>query len=173
MSQSTPTSAMQMPAQGSGYQIQATPTTLPMIPVSTPMQLKRQALERRPQVLAALFPDEGKPEGDDGEGPISRRSLKYDSTSKQYVFCEDPTEATSCSICMDTLVPEDDTVTGLCTHIYHRECIMNWLQGGHDECPNCRQPMWDPETYKMVDQQIMEQNSGRPSAPVNDVIAMT
>ncbi|KAI2498271.1 RING-like zinc finger [Fragilaria crotonensis] len=93
----------------------------------------------------------------------SGRSLKYDSQSKQYVFYEDPAEATTCSICMEFLVPEDDTVTSLCTHVYHRECIMNWLQCDHDECPNCRQPMWDPETYMVVDQQIMDQNSGSPS----------
>jgi hypothetical protein len=41
-------------------QILATPTNLPVIPVSTPMQLKEQTLARRPLVLAVLFPDEGK-----------------------------------------------------------------------------------------------------------------
>jgi hypothetical protein len=59
----------------------------------------------------------------------------------------------------DVAAPEDDTVTGLCSHVYHRECIMNWFHDGHDECPNCRQPMWDPETYKMVDQSIQDHGS--------------
>ncbi|KAI2488620.1 hypothetical protein MHU86_25674 [Fragilaria crotonensis] len=168
------------PAQGNRHQIQATTTTttttrmpttttsLPMIPASTPpMQWKEEALARRPLVLAVLFPDEGnKVEGDDG-GPItSGRSLKYDAQSKHYIFCDDPgVEATTCSICLEILVPDDDTVTGLCSHVYHRECIMNWLQDCNDACPNCRQPMWDPETYMMVDQQIKDQNSGSPSPP--------
>ena len=66
--------------------------------------------------------------------------------------------------------PQDDTVTGLCSHVYHRACIMDWLQLGHDECPNCRQPMWDSETYRMVDQSIRGQHPTArhpaPSAPL-------
>ena len=37
---------------------------------------------------------------------------------------------------------------------------MNWVQLGHDECPICRQPMWDTETYKMVDQGIKDRRLG-------------
>ena len=55
----------------------------------------------------------------------------------------------------DVTGPEDDAVTGFCSHVYHRTCIMNWLELGHDECPNCRQPMWDVETYNMVDEGIL------------------
>ena len=54
-------------------------------------------------------------------------------------------------------VPLDDSVTGMCLHAYHRECIMNWLQDDHNDCPNCRQPMWDSETYEMIDQCIKDQ----------------
>ena len=42
---------------------------------------------------------------------------------------------------------------------------MDWLQLGHDECPNCRQPMWDSETYSSVDQYIKGQHP-IPSAPL-------
>jgi hypothetical protein len=133
-----------------------------------------------------------KPEGA-GKGPISGRTLMFDAQSKRYIFSEDTLEGTTCSICLEFLgkqaeqlhhfvfkpllskytyqrlhdlaVPEDDAVTGLCSHTYHRECIMSWLLGGHDECPNCRQPMWDPEIYEMVDHEIKDQNSGISSAP--------
>ena len=61
-------------------------------------------------------------------------------------------------------------MTGLCSHVYHRACIMNWMQTGHDDCPNCRQPMWDAETYNMVDQGIknthVEDQHPKPSAPI-------
>ncbi|KAI2497477.1 hypothetical protein MHU86_17027 [Fragilaria crotonensis] len=131
---------------------EGTQQNFPTIPVSTPTVPIGNARSRRPLVLAALFPREGRLESDEHSG--GRGNLKYDPQSKHYVFCEDAPDAVSCSICMEFLVPTDDTVTGLCSHTYHRECVMNWLQGGHDECPNCRQLMWDPETYEMVDECI-------------------
>ena len=39
----------------------------------------------------------------DGEEHISGRNLKYDAQSQRYIFGEDQTEATSCSICMEPL----------------------------------------------------------------------
>lgn len=131
------TNAMPISSPAIGQQIRATPRTLPTTPAPTPMQLKEQALARRPQVLAVLFPDEGKVsvcvalvfswwrllpfqgrcvhlasdayplfdtqhEGDEEEH-ISGRNLKYDAQSQRYIFGEDQTEATSCSICMETL----------------------------------------------------------------------
>ncbi|KAI2510630.1 ubiquitin-protein transferase [Fragilaria crotonensis] len=116
-------------------------------------------LGRRPLVLAALFPNEARVEA---QGTTGGLSLKYDPQSKQYVFSEDTPDANSCSICLEILAPEDDTVTGLCSHVYHRDCIMNWFQDYHDECPNCRQPMWDPETYNMIDQIIQDQENSGP-----------
>ena len=42
---------------------------------------------------------------------------------------------------------DEDLIFGKCSHIYHRVCIMKWMQDDHDECPNCRQLMWEPKTY--------------------------
>ena len=52
---------------------------------------------------------------------------------------------------------DDDVVSGLCTHTYHRQCIMDWLKHDHDECPNCRQSMWDKVEYDRIDASIMNQ----------------
>ena len=51
----------------------------------------------------------------------------------------------------------DDIIFGLCSHTYHRQCILNWLKPAHDDCPNCRQPMWDKEAYDLIDASIMNQ----------------
>ncbi|KAI2497487.1 hypothetical protein MHU86_17037 [Fragilaria crotonensis] len=139
------------------YHAEGTQHPLPTIPVSTPTLSIGNPRSRRPLVLEALFPKEGSRQEGDGSPQAGRSNLTYDPQSKQYVFCEDAPDAVSCSICMEFLVPTDDSVTGLCSHSYHRECIMNWLQGDHDDCPNCRQPMWDPEAYEMVDQYINDQ----------------
>ena len=56
----TRTTTQSLPAPGNGRQILATPSNLPVIPVSAPTLLKVQALARRPLVLAVLFPDERK-----------------------------------------------------------------------------------------------------------------
>ncbi|KAI2496959.1 hypothetical protein MHU86_17544 [Fragilaria crotonensis] len=140
---------------------------LPSNPVSTPISSIEHAAptssidnarSRRPLILATLFPKEG--HALEGSGPPDGHgSLKYNSQSKRYVFCEDAPDATACSICLEVLVPADDSVTGSCSHVYHRKCIMNWLHGDHDICPNCRQPMWDPETYKIIDECIKAQQS--------------
>ena len=52
-----------------------------------------------------------------------------------------------CSICLDTFTAGDEIawakdgsstcVAAGCDHIFHRECLVSWLQH-HDECPLCR-----------------------------------
>lgn len=32
---------------------------------------------------------------------------------------------------------------------YHYDCVMDWMKH-HDECPNCRQHLWDPQAYNLV-----------------------
>jgi hypothetical protein len=53
---------------------------------------------------------------------------------------------------------QDRVVSGLCSHIYHRKCILEWLNNKkrHDSCPNCRQPMWEPETYQAIKEDILQ-----------------
>ena len=44
-------------------------------------------------------------------------------------------------------------VTGGCQHSYHRHCILDWVKVDHNDCPNCRAKMWDPEEFQRLHQQ--------------------
>ncbi|CAE7312407.1 SIRP1 [Symbiodinium sp. CCMP2456] len=51
-------------------------------------------------------------------------------------------EEQTCSVCLDTVGPEDDARRLQCQHAFHAECIMTWCchRGQHViECPMCRQ----------------------------------
>lgn len=48
-----------------------------------------------------------------------------------------------------------------CSHVYHECCILEWLNSdtpNNGKCPNCRKPMWDPETYSLVEADIIRQS---------------
>jgi hypothetical protein len=64
--------------------------------------------------------------------------------------------STRLSLSAYNLRQDNDLIFGKCSHVYHRGCIMQWMQDGHDECPNCRQLMWEPETYKYIEESIKQ-----------------
>lgn len=43
-----------------------------------------------------------------------------------------------CNICLDELNKEDSLVKLKCNHIYHTDCIKEWLTKQSTKCPNCR-----------------------------------
>lgn len=70
--------------------------------------------------------DENKPEGNNEEAPV-------------------------CSICLCEF--DDDTFQSpVCTHQFHKECIVEWLERRQNtECPCCRQPLIsDDEVWEIV-----------------------
>ena len=49
------------------------------------------------------------------------------------------------------------TTSTQCGHVFHRECIMGWIlnaDSAKDECPQCRQLMWEGQTYQFVEDEI-------------------
>ena len=49
-----------------------------------------------------------------------------------------PTSSAVCSICLDDYSNPDIKVNKLpCSHLYHKDCIQEWLQD-NDSCPECR-----------------------------------
>lgn len=63
-------------------------------------------------------------------------------------------EGPVCLICLDEFTAPDATVlqSPTCSHLYHKDCIMDWLQRqGTRECPGCRVAMiTEDEVWEMV-----------------------
>jgi len=51
----------------------------------------------------------------------------------------------SCKICMVDYDETDEITQLKCDprHYFHSECIIRWIQEGHNDCPFCRQPIED------------------------------
>lgn len=51
---------------------------------------------------------------------------------------------------------ENEIVSGLlCNHKFHRCCIMEWMETGHDHCPYCRKPMMTPNQMRQGAIQVL------------------
>ena len=61
-----------------------------------------------------------------------------------YADALDPTikdgDKRQCQICLVDYVNGDNIMTLLCTHMFHKECISDWLtkRNGPPECPICK-----------------------------------
>jgi hypothetical protein len=58
-----------------------------------------------------------------------------------------PRPAHNCYICYEELRSPLEILP--CAHIYHRECIIEWLKIGK-QCPTCRREMSDDEVARVV-----------------------
>ena len=46
-----------------------------------------------------------------------------------------------CSICLEPYQERDKIVQLTCNHIFHNDCIREWLQNKQNNCPLCRLPL--------------------------------
>jgi hypothetical protein len=99
------------------------------------------------QNLTGSFYNNTKSETD----PISNAS--DDKESKTVI--EDET----CAICMEDYEDGDDVITGKnCTHIFHRECILEWLGKASNElCPVCREEMLTMEGMQKAAKKVLSE----------------
>ncbi|XP_050559707.1 uncharacterized protein LOC118278994 isoform X3 [Spodoptera frugiperda] len=75
------------------------------------------------------------------DGIISRRKKKTEEEQmailRQEAFRERSWSLEECSICFDVMLRNQDLTSLPCTHNFHTDCIMPWLQE-KQTCPNCR-----------------------------------
>lgn len=98
----------------------------------------------RSKVLQAIFPE---------QTIENNVTLVYDPESNGYQWTNENMGDVLCSICLENFEPGDVITSSHCSHTYHRDCILGWLQV-KDECPNCRQQMWEPEAYQMLEEEV-------------------
>lgn len=67
----------------------------------------------------------------------------------------------SCSICLDDITVHTQQSILSCGHVYHKNCVRNWLQQ-HSACPECRSDTIDdsirPIYLNFGEQSIFEQD---------------
>uniref|UniRef100_A0A183C1Q0 RING-type domain-containing protein n=1 Tax=Globodera pallida TaxID=36090 RepID=A0A183C1Q0_GLOPA len=98
----------------------------------------RTELERVEQVERGTLADDTTPQMD---------SSKYSNVFKEIplTFVDEKQEAKECAICLSPIGFKSKVrPLPACNHIFHNECVEQWLQNGHNTCPMCRQSL--PET---------------------------
>jgi len=66
------------------------------------------------------------------EGITMKKFKEYESNIKEI--------NTKCTVCQACFEGEDDTRILNCNHVYHTDCIDNWLTNYNYLCPCCREP---------------------------------
>jgi tRNA A37 threonylcarbamoyladenosine dehydratase len=66
------------------------------------------------------------------EGITKKKFKEYESNIKEI--------NTKCTVCQACFEGEDDTRILNCNHVYHTDCIDNWLANYNYLCPCCREP---------------------------------
>jgi len=66
------------------------------------------------------------------------RSWKLNKHLKEHLLKSD--SAGECSICLELYQENDKIVQLTCNHIFHKDCIREWLQNKQNNCPLCRLP---------------------------------
>jgi hypothetical protein len=54
----------------------------------------------------------------------------------------DEEEMAGCAICLSHFKPQQlvcESNNSLCQHVFHKECMVDWLTNHHDNCPMCRE----------------------------------
>ena len=65
--------------------------------------------------------------------PVFKIDEKFMETSKKH-----DENFEKCIICMEKYIIDDEVETLPCFHIFHKDCIDQWLKSGKDSCPICK-----------------------------------
>ena len=70
------------------------------------------------------------------------RNWRLNNTLKEHLINSGETDSTEeCSICLELYQENDRIVQLTCNHIFHKDCIREWLQNKQNNCPLCRLPV--------------------------------
>lgn len=85
----------------------------------------------------------------DEENPVPLSDeLSSNSTVDTSICDRNIDTSINCIICLEDYAHGENLIKSIhCPHIFHEDCIMEWLEK-HDVCPVCRIPMVTPEEFK-------------------------
>lgn len=74
---------------------------------------------------------------------VHAKKLEQDQANTQQVskpiqLVERPKPVGMCSICLEDIQPKQETEVDTCKHIFHRTCMVKWLEKNNITCPYCR-----------------------------------
>lgn len=49
-----------------------------------------------------------------------------------------PQPVGTCSICLEDIKPKQETEVDTCKHVFHRSCMVKWMEKNNITCPYCR-----------------------------------
>mmetsp|Transcript_29770 Transcript_29770/g.48082 ORF Transcript_29770/g.48082 Transcript_29770/m.48082 type:complete len:271 (-) Transcript_29770:421-1233(-) len=86
---------------------------------------------------------------ENSQGPMGTPPAKKDAVKnlpRVKVSDREPGTQLDCAVCKDELSNEDSAVEMPCSHLFHENCILPWLES-HNSCPVCRHelPTDDPD----------------------------
>jgi hypothetical protein len=87
------------------------------------------------EVVEALKPQE--PPINSSPASCAMGSDDFDS-----VAGDEEGEMAGCAICLSSFKPQQlvcESNNPSCRHIFHKDCMVNWLMKNHDNCPMCRE----------------------------------
>ena len=70
-----------------------------------------------------------------------RCTLDNDEITKLDIFDVTTDICTPCSVCIDNICKDEKMITLPCEHIFHADCILQWLKEYNYKCPNCKHPV--------------------------------
>eukprot|EP01103_Thecamoeba_quadrilineata_P003663 TRINITY_DN13422_c0_g1_i1.p1 TRINITY_DN13422_c0_g1~~TRINITY_DN13422_c0_g1_i1.p1 ORF type:complete len:210 (+),score=27.38 TRINITY_DN13422_c0_g1_i1:154-783(+) len=79
-----------------------------------------------------------------GAPPASKKVV--DNLKRQTLTEDSPDLEKECAVCKDEFIKENQVVELPCEHLFHKDCILPWLES-NNSCPVCRleMPTDDPE----------------------------
>ncbi|GAB4859308.1 hypothetical protein Ancab_010770 [Ancistrocladus abbreviatus] len=67
-------------------------------------------------------------------------ACRFGSMCRTTEFCEH-----DCSVCLTGFEPESEINRLSCGHVFHKDCLEQWVDYWNTTCPLCRAPMMLPE----------------------------
>mmetsp|Transcript_30826 Transcript_30826/g.46761 ORF Transcript_30826/g.46761 Transcript_30826/m.46761 type:complete len:247 (+) Transcript_30826:58-798(+) len=122
-------------------------------PESNSYQFQGHKGEGNKGVTKGVTKDEGK--SDEENNDEENKDVK-DEEDREEGSTDDSLSTNTCSICLEKFREGDGVIISACSHVFHRECVLEWLQK-KDGCPMCRQSMWDEDEYKKVEEEVIEE----------------